>query len=82
MIIPLGTCYVRLDPTSQETDVKYVGDFYDPIEMTYYSAVSGMHTRALDGESLPQTMNALTDPPLGLEEELQGTAGQGGGGKR
>jgi len=71
IIIPLGTCYVRLDPTSQEADVQYVGDFYNPVEMTYNSAVSGLHARPLDLESIPQTMNAFTDPPITAEEEAQ-----------
>jgi len=72
IIIPLGQCFIRLDPTSQDPSFRYIGDFYEPIEIRYTSAVSDNHTQLLDFEQIPQCMNAFAEPPMPVEEEPAG----------
>jgi hypothetical protein len=68
IIIPLGKCFIRLDPTNRAPAIKYMGDFCDPVELRYVSAVSGPHVEPLNMEEIPQTMNAFLGPSLPADD--------------
>ena len=74
IVIPLGSCYIRFDPQSQEPDIRYFGDFYEPVDVRYSSAVSGAHSIPLVLEDLPVVSNAFIKPPI-PEEDTSGLQG-------
>jgi hypothetical protein len=75
VVIPLFSCYFRLDPTGEALDIKYFGDYYDPKAITYTSAVSGSHRIPLNLEDIPQTSTAFNEPPLPETEETEDSRG-------
>ncbi len=64
VIIPIASCFLRIDPNSEELSVRYIGDYYNPVAITYESTVSGTHRIPVNLDDVPQTMTAFTNPPL------------------
>jgi len=64
VLIPIVSCFARLDPTGEEIAVRYIGDYFEPVAITYESTVSGFHRIPLDIEDIPQLINAFTEPAL------------------
>ncbi|MCX6646584.1 MAG: hypothetical protein NTY09_09525 [bacterium] len=67
VMVPLGTCFIRFAPGSDEIQAKYMGDFYMPVDVAYKSAVAGVITRTLDFENIPKTLNSFVEPPMPVE---------------
>lgn len=72
VMVPLGSCFIRLDPGSDEFEVKYMGDFYMPVSLRYRSAIGGTTERELDLETIPKTMSAFLEPPMPEEDGSSG----------
>jgi hypothetical protein len=64
VMVPLGTCFLRFAPGSEDFQGKYMGDFYMPVSINYRSAVAGTIDKPLDFETIPKTMNAFTGPQM------------------
>lgn len=77
VLIPMGSSYVRYDPTQNDPndlyrnfDVQYFGEFYEPKGLSYISTVSGPHTMTLDFKTILPVTGAFEDPPEGPVGEL------------
>lgn len=77
IMIPLCSCFIRLDPGSDEYEIKFMGDSYIPTGITYESAIGGRSEIPLDFENIPHTLSAFTEPPM-PEEETKEEDGSGG----